>query len=97
VPRNRITGIVRGERAITADTALRLARFFDMSAEFWLGLQMDYDLETTRASIGDRLEQEVSRAPLEARRPTPIPTPVACSPQRARRRSRALAARPVAC
>ena len=60
VPRNRITGIIRGERAISADTALRLARFFAMSPEFWLGLQMDYDLETTRASIGDRLEHEVT-------------------------------------
>jgi antitoxin HigA-1 len=60
VPRNRITGIVRGERAITAETALRLARFFAMSPEFWLGLQMDYDLETTRASMGHRLEQEVT-------------------------------------
>ena len=60
VPRNRITGILRGERAITADTALRLGRFFAMSPEFWLGLQMDYDLETTRASIGDRLEHEVT-------------------------------------
>jgi addiction module HigA family antidote len=60
VPRNRITGIVRGERAITADTALRLGRFFVMSPEFWLGLQMDYDLETARASIGDRLEREVT-------------------------------------
>jgi antitoxin HigA-1 len=60
VPRNRITGIVRGERAITADTALRLARFFDMSPEFWLGLQMDYDLEATRALIGNRLEREVT-------------------------------------
>jgi addiction module HigA family antidote len=59
VPRNRITGIVRGERAITADTALRLGRFFGMSPEFWLGLQMDYDLETTRAVIGERLEQEI--------------------------------------
>ena len=47
VPRNRITGIVHGERAITADTALRLARFFDMSPDFWLGLQMTFDLETT--------------------------------------------------
>jgi addiction module HigA family antidote len=46
VPRNRIAGILRRERAITADTALRLARFFDMSPEFWLGLQMDYDLDT---------------------------------------------------
>ena len=60
VPRNRITGIVRGQRAITADTALRLAHYFGMSAEFWLGLQMDYDLETTRAWIGNRLEQEVT-------------------------------------
>jgi antitoxin HigA-1 len=60
VPRNRITGIIRGDRALTADTALRLARFFDVSAEFWLGLQMDYDLETTRVSIGSRLEQEVT-------------------------------------
>lgn len=64
VPRNRITGIVRGERAITADTALRLARFFEMSPEFWLGLQMDHDIETTRAALGDRLEREViPRAP----------------------------------
>jgi addiction module HigA family antidote len=61
VPRNRITGIVRGRRAITADTALRLAHHFGMSAEFWLGLQMDYDLETTRAAIGHRLDQEVTR------------------------------------
>jgi addiction module HigA family antidote len=60
VPRNRITAIVRGERAVSADTALRLARFFGTSADFWLGLQMDYDLETTRVSIGDRLEQEVT-------------------------------------
>ena len=60
VPRNRITGIIHGERAITADTALRLARFFGMSADFWLGLQMDYDLETTIASLGSRLEQEVA-------------------------------------
>jgi addiction module HigA family antidote len=60
VPRNRITAILRGERAITADTALRLGRFFAMSPEFWLGLQMDYDLETTRASLADRLEEEVT-------------------------------------
>ena len=60
VPRNRVTGIVRGERAVSADTALQLARFFGMTPDFWLGLQMDYDLETTRVSIGDRLEQEVT-------------------------------------
>jgi antitoxin HigA-1 len=59
VPRNRITGIIHGERAITADTALRLARFFDMSPDFWLGLQMAFDLETARATLGARLDQEV--------------------------------------
>jgi antitoxin HigA-1 len=60
VPRNRITGIVHGERAITADTALRLARFFDMSPDFWLGLQMAFDLEATRAALAARLDQEVT-------------------------------------
>ena len=60
VPRNRITGIIRGEQAVTADTALRLARFFGTSPDFWLGLQMDYDLEATRAALADRLEQEVT-------------------------------------
>ena len=60
VPRNRITGIVHGERAVTADTALRLARFFGTSPGLWLGLQMDYDLETTRAGLGERLEHEVT-------------------------------------
>jgi addiction module HigA family antidote len=60
VPRNRITGIIRGERAITADTALRLARFFDMSPDFWLGLQMAYDLETAHAALADRFDQKVT-------------------------------------
>jgi len=60
VPRNRITGIIHGERAITAETALRLARFFAMSPEFWLGLQMAYDLETSRAALKGRLDQEVT-------------------------------------
>ena len=60
VPVNRVTAILAGRRAITADTALRLARFFGMSPEFWLGLQMDYDLETARATLGHRLEREVT-------------------------------------
>jgi len=60
VPRNRITAIIRGEPAITADTALRLARFFDMSPDLWLGLQMAYDLETARATLVHRFEQEVN-------------------------------------
>jgi antitoxin HigA-1 len=59
VPRNRITEILHGERAITADTALRLGRFFGMSAEFWLGLQLDYELEVARATVGPRLDDEV--------------------------------------
>ena len=60
VPRNRITEIVHGGRAVTADTALRLARFFGTSPDFWLGLQMGHDLEATRAALGHRLEQEVT-------------------------------------
>lgn len=60
VPRNRVTAILHGERAMTADTALRLARFFGTSPDFWLGLQMDYDLETARAAVGDRLDHEVT-------------------------------------
>jgi addiction module HigA family antidote len=59
VPRNRITEILHGERSITADTALRLGRFFGMSAEFWLGLQLDYELEVARATVGPRLDDEV--------------------------------------
>ncbi|WP_419641989.1 HigA family addiction module antitoxin, partial [Thiolapillus sp.] len=48
VPPNRITAILNGNRAITADTALRLARYFGTSAEFWLNLQTDYDLRLAR-------------------------------------------------
>lgn len=59
VPPRRINEIVLGKRRITADTALRLARHFGMSPEFWLGLQMDYDLETEADRLGDRLELEV--------------------------------------
>jgi antitoxin HigA-1 len=47
VRRNRITGVLHGARAVSADTAPRLARFFGTSARFWLGLQMDHDLEQT--------------------------------------------------
>ena len=60
VPRNGITEITHGERAVTADTALRLARFFGTSPDFWLGLQMTHDLAATRAALGERLEQEVT-------------------------------------
>lgn len=57
VPPRRINEIVLGKRAITADTALRLARAFGTSEQFWLGLQADYDLEQVRDEIGDDLAQ----------------------------------------
>jgi addiction module HigA family antidote len=59
VPARRINEIVLGKRSITADTALRLARFFDMSPQFWLGLQMDYNLDTAEDELAERLEREV--------------------------------------
>ena len=59
VPPRRINEIVHGKRAITADTALRLARFFGTSEQFWLALQNRYDLETERDRLGKRLEKEV--------------------------------------
>lgn len=61
VPPRRINEIVLGKRRVTADTALRLARYFNMSAEFWLGLQMDYDLDVESDRLGDRLKSEVGR------------------------------------
>lgn len=51
VPPNRVTAILHGERAITADTALRLASRFGTTAEFWLGLQMEHDLEIARRDM----------------------------------------------
>ena len=59
VPPRRINEIVHGKRAITADTALRLARYFGTSEGFWMGLQADYDLEEARIQLGDRLKREV--------------------------------------
>jgi addiction module HigA family antidote len=55
----RINEIVHGERAITADTALRLGRYFGTSAQFWLNLQSHYDLEIQGMELGDRLGEEV--------------------------------------
>ena len=59
VPPRRINEIVQGRRRVTADTALRLARFFGMSAEFWLGLQMDYELDVETDRLAGRLKDEV--------------------------------------
>jgi addiction module HigA family antidote len=59
VPPRRINEIVRGMRAISADTALRLARYFGTSERFWISLQSRYDLETEKDRLGKRLEEEV--------------------------------------
>ena len=60
VPARRINEIVHGTRAISADTALRLARYFGTTDEFWLNLQMRYDLEVERDRLGPRLRKEVA-------------------------------------
>jgi addiction module HigA family antidote len=59
VPPRRINEIVHGTRAVSADTALRLARFFGTSDRFWLNLQAAYDLDVERDRLGSRLEREV--------------------------------------
>ena len=59
VPPRRINEIVHGNRRITADTALRLAHYFKMSPKFWLGLQMDYDLDVEEDRLAGRLQDEV--------------------------------------
>jgi antitoxin HigA-1 len=59
VPPRRINEIVHGKRAITADTALRLSRYFGTTAEFWTNLQSAYDLDVARQDIGSKLEKEI--------------------------------------
>ncbi len=59
VPPRRVNEVVHGKRAVTADTALRLARYFGTSEGFWMGLQADYELEEARTRLGDRLKREV--------------------------------------
>ena len=59
VPPRRINEIVKGQRAVTADTALRFGRYFNMSAQFWLNLQSHYDLEVEQERLGKKLEKEV--------------------------------------
>jgi antitoxin HigA-1 len=59
VPVTRISEIVNGRRSVTADTALRLERYFGMSADFWLGLQKDFDLLTVRQAEGKKIAQDV--------------------------------------
>jgi antitoxin HigA-1 len=59
VPARRINEIVLRKRRVTAETALRLARYFDTTPQFWLGLQTDYDVDVVLDELGDRLEREV--------------------------------------
>ena len=61
VPPRRINEIVHGARAISADTALRLSRYFGTSERFWLNLQAQHDLDVERDRLGERLNQEVAR------------------------------------
>jgi addiction module HigA family antidote len=67
VPQRRISEIVQGKRAISADTALRLGRFFGMEAQFWLNLQSRYDLLQAEAALAGRLEREVAPHAVDAR------------------------------
>ena len=59
VPRTRLNDVVLGRRGITADTAVRLARYFRVSARFWMNLQSHYELEVAEESIGERLDREI--------------------------------------
>jgi len=59
VPPNRISEIVNGKRGITADTALRLERYFGVEAQFWLSLQSEYDLRMIKRKIGNDIEQRI--------------------------------------
>ncbi|MFM0736624.1 HigA family addiction module antitoxin [Paraburkholderia xenovorans] len=68
VPAPRINDIVRGKRAISADTALRLERYFGASAQFWLNLQIGYDLRVATAAAGEQIEREIEPMP-KAERP----------------------------
>jgi len=63
VPARRINEIVLGKRRVTADTALRLARFFGTTPKFWLGLQTDYDLDLAEDQTGARIRREVQALP----------------------------------
>ena len=62
VPSGRITDILHGKRGITPDTALRFARFFGNSADFWMNLQTRYDLDVAEKELGPRIAREVQRA-----------------------------------
>ncbi|MEQ6884589.1 HigA family addiction module antitoxin [Salicola sp. Rm-C-2C1-2] len=60
VPTNRITSLINGQRSLTADTALRLARYFGTTPEFWMHLQADYELRRARQAVASTIEREIS-------------------------------------
>lgn len=62
VSANRISELIRGRRSITAETALRLARYFETSPDLWLGLQLEYDLRSAKEALGKQIEREVAVA-----------------------------------
>ena len=79
VPRNRIAQIVKGTREITADTALRLSRYFGTTPEFWMNAQAHYNLELARDSVGETIKKTVKKRglPVEAKATkTPVAQPV---------------------
>ena len=75
VPPRRINEIIHGKRRISADTALRLGRYFGTSAGIWLGLQDDYDLEMASEKLENRLKLEVKVYKLFSQKPRKIPKP----------------------
>jgi antitoxin HigA-1 len=75
VPAPRINDIVRGKRAISADTALRLERYFGASAQFWLNLQIGYDLRVATAAAGAQIEREIEPMPKADRPKMPKVSP----------------------
>lgn len=68
IPQTRISEIIRGKRRISADTALRLSRYFDNSPQFWLGLQVDYDLEEESKTIEKELDRIQSYSKISRRK-----------------------------
>jgi antitoxin HigA-1 len=73
VPVNRVTGIINGQRSVTADTALRLGHWFGTSPEYWLNLQKLYELRLAREEVGDRVDKLPKRTDRK-RRNDPAPT-----------------------
>ena len=67
IPANRISELIRGNRGVSGDTALRLSRYFGTTPEFWLNLQASYDLRTARARTGSRIQREITPMPRTGR------------------------------